>query len=252
MTDASEHTFVFASYPHIDKKIVEDLVNRAQQTYENLPSDEHCWLARMLFLRLIDLSMLEQNKISLQPGRIFMEDLVLSNVRQSNSMRTAVNAFVDANILIIGEMSEKPFVTVRDEILLQEWELLHSWILEEGPDTLCLLRRLRTAASDWQLEKRMKESLYRGKFLAEGLTLAQKNLLNQLEDDFLKASLKEQGTQFNWEVAKMASLGVSVVGAGFIMLSKMRSEAQLRTAQYWRHQNQREVNKLRKQLRKQK
>ncbi len=252
MTKSSVNPFVFVSYPHVDKKLVENLVQSAQRTYEQLSSDAHCLLARMLFLRLIDVNTVEQEMVATLPRRVFMTELVLADVEQSNLMRGVVNAFADANVLMTGEMNGKWFVTVSNEILLQEWDLLHEWMQEEGLDTLRLLRRLSTAATDWRLHEQAKEGLYRGKMLEEALGLVQKVLLNETEEEFIKASMKEQGTQFNWEVAKMAAIGVGVVGTAVTMVRKIQTDTQLRKAKYWRNRKDREIRRLKKALQKQK
>ena len=250
MAESSSNPFVFVSYPRMDKDFIKDVVHSAQTLYEQLPSEAHRLLARMLFLRLVDLNVIERGKVELQARRIFMTDLVLSDVEQSNLMREVVNAFVDGNILIIGELNEKWFVSVNHEFLLQEWALLHAWIQEQGMEAIRLQRRMSAVAVDWQLRGQAKESLYRGKLLEEALGLLEKMVLNEVEEEFIKASMKEQGTQFNWEVVKMTAIGVSIVGTAVTAVIKMQTDVQLRKARQWRNKNSRDLKKLRKTLKK--
>jgi hypothetical protein len=252
MAASSSNPFVFVSYPRMDKNFIREVVHSAQTLYEQLPSEAHRLLARMLFLRLVDLNVIERGMIELQVRRVFMTELVLSDAEQSNLMHEVVNVFVDGNILINGELNEKWFVSVNHEILLQEWALLHNWIQEQGMEAIRLQRRMSAAAVDWQLRGHAKESLYRGKLLEEALGLLEKMALNEVEEELIKASMKEQGTQFSWEVVKMAAIGVGIVGTAVTTVIKMQTDTQLSKTKYWRNKNSRDLRRLKKTLQKKK
>src|SRR5207253_1186906 len=76
------------------------LARHAETTYERLPSDEHRWLARALFLRLIDPGASEQDTTR---RRAALDELTLPDASRTDLLREVAEAFILARLLVTSE-----------------------------------------------------------------------------------------------------------------------------------------------------
>jgi hypothetical protein len=156
-----------------------------------LPSEEHHRLARVLFLRLIDPGVTEQDTTR---RRAAISELSLPDPKQTTILREVADAFIAARLLTTNERVGTSTVEVSHEALIREWARLADW-LREAREDLHLLRVISEDAAEWRRYGRSLDRLYRGTQLAEALTWRERSLLSLDEEAFLEASISEQARQ---------------------------------------------------------
>jgi len=226
------------------------LAKHAEETYASLPSDEHRELTRTLFLRLIELNPIEQDDLTLQRRRVFESELELAEREKYDLLKEVVEVFVQARLLVADTLAGKHTIEVSHEILLHEWERLFEWV-KAAQDDIRLQHRISSDVEHWLRRGKANECLYRGKVLDDAEKLSQRMSFNENEIAFIQKSIIEQHVHQKWEVVKYSAIGLGLIGTAFTAVTKVQTDVQLRKAKFWRNKNSREVQKLKKQLRKQ-
>jgi WD40 repeat protein len=140
-------------------------------------------LARRLFGRLTELGEGTQDTRR-RAGRAEL----LSRPEARAEVEGLLKRLADERLLTTAEET----VEVAHEALIHEWPRLRQW-LDEDRESLRLQRRLAEAAQEWRRQGRDPSYLYQGARLAQAAEWAgQGESLNELERDFLAASLAEQ------------------------------------------------------------
>ena len=172
---------------------------QAEETYHNLPTEEHRELARMLFLRLITLGTTEQD---ITRRRASLTEFTFNDVRQSQIMSEVIELFALAKLLVKDRQVTKPVdgpvsydetnvvVELIHDALLSEWKRLADWIQDFRCDTH-FQQHISKDAVVWKSRKQ-RDRLYRGVQLREAKAWAKRTIPNHQESDFLRAALAHQ------------------------------------------------------------
>src|SRR5947209_164193 len=100
------------------------LAEHAESTYASLPTEEHCRLARALFLRLIDPGVTEQDTTR---RRVSLEELSLPDSEQTKIMSEVAGIFIAARLLMTNVIAGTTTIEVSHEALIREWTRLADW-----------------------------------------------------------------------------------------------------------------------------
>lgn len=165
------------------------LAKHAEETFTNLPSDQHRAMARALFLRLIEPGSTEQDTTR---RRAPLNELILADAGQTRIMRGAADAFVDARLLFTDQNT----IEVSHEALIREWPRLRVW-LDEARVDIDLQQTLSADTENWVLRGRKPDDdgLYRGTLLENAQAWAARNVPNADEMAFLNASASQQAAE---------------------------------------------------------
>jgi hypothetical protein len=164
------------------------LAKHAESTYASLPSEEHRRLAHALFLRLIDSGITEQDTTR---RRVSLTELVLPDSEQTKIMHEVTDTFVAARLLMTNEIAGTTTIEVSHEALIREWTRLAEWLRETRED-IHLQHAISEDSAEWERRSRPRDRLYRGSQLKEAIALAKRNVLNEQEEAFLRASTTHQ------------------------------------------------------------
>ena len=196
----SDHMLTLKAYDEIGG-VRGALSRQAEMTYQELPTEEHRKLARVLFLRLIAPGTMEQDTTRRHAS---LAEFVFNDVRQSKTMREVIEKFTSARLLVKDRRVVKQnapdrsiegdeahvLVEISHEALLLEWKRLADWIREFRWD-VHLQQYINKDAEVWEHRKH-RDRLYRGTQLGEALAWAKRNIPNQQESTFLRAALVHQ------------------------------------------------------------
>ena len=168
--------------------ISQSLRRRAQACYEALPPEER-EVARRILVRLTSL---EEGREDTR-RRIPRAELAFPGIpdeRVENVLR--VLSGPQARLIVADQGS----VEVAHEVLIRTWPTLRKW-LDEDRRELRVQRRLAEAAGEWSTQGREAGYLYTGAHLLDAEELFQHKpaLFNQLEREFLEASILHQCAQ---------------------------------------------------------
>src|SRR5207248_11437278 len=97
------------------------VAKHAETTYATLPSEEHRKLARILFLRLIDAGITEQDTTR---RRASLSEFSLADATQTLLLRETIDAFIAARLLTTDEVSGITTIELSHEALIREWPRL--------------------------------------------------------------------------------------------------------------------------------
>ena len=202
------------------------IAKRADAIYDSFTPEQQL-IVRRIMLRLT------------QPGegtedtrrRATMDELV-TRAGDSDAIEDVAQTMANARLLIT-DTDERPgeqVIDVSHEALIRGWPRLRRWI-EEDRAGLRILRRLTEAAREWQPTKD-ESLLYRGARLAQAAEWRERNetALNQLEQEFLNASLAAQRAVEHRR--KRIFVGLA---AGFVLAVAL---ALLALFQWWRANDQ--------------
>jgi hypothetical protein len=168
---------------------VKGALNRhAEATYAALPTETHRVLTRMLFLRLIDPGMTEQDTTR---RRAVMSEFELPDATQTGILRESIDAFIAARLLTANEHTGSTTLEVSHEALIRAWPRLEGW-LREARNDIRLQHTISEDAAVWEQNKRPGERLYRGTQLKEAQAWARRNPTSKQEHAFLRASAARQ------------------------------------------------------------
>ncbi len=165
--------------------ISQALQRRAQACYEAL-SDGEREVARLLLVRLISLGEGRDDT----RRRVPRTELTFSGIPREQVTRVLQTlSGPRARLIVVDEGN----VEVAHEVLIRTWPTLRQWLDEDRRD-LHVLRRLREAAVEWHENRRADSYLYGDARLrdAEELRKNKPTLLNQLEGEFLEASILQR------------------------------------------------------------
>jgi serine/threonine protein kinase len=167
------------------------LTKHADDTYAMLPSKEHRELARVLFLRLIDLGTSEQDTTR---RRATLSEFSLPDAEQTSIVRETVDTFIAARLLTTNTTADVTTVEVSHEALIQVWPRLAEWLTINRSDIL-LQGVISTDVAEWLRRNRPADRLYRGSQLVEAQAWAERNKPSRDEIAFLRASEAERKRQ---------------------------------------------------------
>jgi energy-coupling factor transporter ATP-binding protein EcfA2 len=206
------------------------LSQHVEQTYQNLPSDEHRQMARDVFLRLIEPGTTEQETTrrramrsefeqanppmqtqSMQEnlnaflkaclprtskqetllGRATHSQFKRTNPMQAQHMEETLDAFIRARLLTTNQNNSRTTIEVSHEVLIREWRRLTEWLREFREDIL-FQQSLSEDVIGWEQRRRPKDRLYRGVQLKEAQIWAKRNRPSKQEAAFLQASERQR------------------------------------------------------------
>ena len=141
-------------------------------------------IARQIFLRLTELG--DETTTADTRRRVSFEELT-SKPEEREQIHEVLMTLADARLITTSQNS----VEVAHEALIREWPTLRNWIIENR-ESLRLHRHLTETAQEWEASGCDPSVTYRGARLAQALEWAERHGkdLNQLETDFIEASLR--------------------------------------------------------------
>ena len=145
----------------------------------------HRDLARVLFLRLIDLSVTEQEPTRLRPPLALF---TFADAAQTLRMREVITAFTEARLLTT-DLSDSNASTIEicHETLLRAWPRYVEWQRALRWDAH-LQQNIGRDAASWSQHGKRRDRLYRGTQLHEAQSWARRNMPIEQEGTFLRAS----------------------------------------------------------------
>jgi energy-coupling factor transporter ATP-binding protein EcfA2 len=126
-------------------------------------------------------------------------------------------------------LDDETMIDISHESLIRQWGRLREWADLEVKETR-VYRRLVENVKSWEDERRNSDSLYRGLRLAEteDWVKSHPDRLNQVEQDFMKASRKAANVQRNLALMVFAVIAVALLSLSLYAAYKGRSAAQER------------------------
>jgi len=203
------------------------LQSHVDSIYQHLKPEEQK-AVKQIFLRLIDLNATEK-EIDIAE-KVVSRRAYLSEFN-NQLVQGTLDLLIDSNLLI-SNRQEQSTVEIAHEILINSWSTLKEWI-EDSKETIAIRNRLSEDAKRWQDADTPPDELWTGSKLQRVEELRQKQEfdrlggLNQLENQFIDASIAERDRR-HWEAEArrkqllIAVSGVSVVFAGLALLAGMQ------------------------------
>lgn len=211
------------------------LSKRADAIYASLtPAQQHA--ARSILLRLT------------QPGEgsedtrrhVELTELLPEPAHAADSLQV-IQQLADARLLTTSKDEHgAEIVDVSHEALIRNWPLLRGWI-DTDREALRTQQRVTEAAAEWAAQKRDPSYLYRGARLAaaEEWSNAHPDVLNPLEQEFIKASLDARDHERAAENARReqelaSAKALAEAEAGRVAIAEERAREQSRAATLFR------------------
>ncbi len=162
------------------------LTLQATTTYKQLRSQQHRWLALLLFARLVHIGIGEQD---ITRRRANLDELALPDPRLQRTLQEVLEAFTTARLLTVNKSADDVTRTVEvaHEALIHEWEELWNWLVKNR-DGIRLQQKIYADAWDWVQKGKPEDRLYQGGKLSEAEKWVETNLANQVEKAFILAS----------------------------------------------------------------
>ncbi len=176
------------------------LAKHAESIYASLPTETHRYLARVLFLRLIDLGTTEQDTTR---RRAPLTELSLPDLDQTALLRETATAFITGRLLTTNTIAGVATLEVSHEALIREWARLADWLATNRSDIL-LQRDLGSDVAEWLRRNCPADRLYRGSQLVEAQAWERRNVPSKDEVAFLQASEAEREQQETAERERQA------------------------------------------------
>jgi TIR domain/NACHT domain len=167
------------------------LSNFAQETFKKLPTDKHRKFTRLLFLRLIDPGIQEQDVIT---RRVALEELSFPDPTDTAIIRETADFFVKVRLLTTNTSAGITTLEISHGELIRAWEQLSDWLKTYRGDAE-LQKTISEDAAKWIQHGRPKDLLYQKTLLSKAQTWAKSNMPNSDEAAFLEASSKEHYRQ---------------------------------------------------------
>ena len=174
------------------------LAQHAEATYSKLPSDKHREMARVLFLRLIEPGVTEQDTTR---RRATEEDLTLPNQQDTQLLREVAEMFTAKRLLV----SDENMLEVSHEALIREWSRLRGW-LSDGREDIQLQNQIAQDAAEWVRRGKQVDDVYRGSRLTEAQYWVRRNEPSMLELEFIEAGAEERFLQKEDDEQRIAQL----------------------------------------------
>ncbi len=187
------------------------LVTHAEAVYTTLPSQEHQFLARILFLRLIEPGTSEQDTTR---RRAALAELSLSDARQTSMLREVADAFITARLLMTNEVAGMTTIEVSHEALIRSWPRLTAWV-REGRDDVLLQHTVSQDVAEWEYRGRPQDRLYRGTQLKEARVWIKRSMPSEQESAFFNESMRQQKRSRMSVMAVLLLLLLLLVPTGF-------------------------------------
>src|SRR6266487_1344924 len=195
----SDHCLTLSAYRELGG-VKGALSQHAEKTYVALPSEEHCRLARALFVRLIDPGVTEEDTTR---RRAMFSEFTLRDTIQTCLLQETIDAFISARLLTANEIAGVTTIEVSHEALIREWPRLAEWIQARRNDIL-LQRKISEDAAEWEKHGRPVDRLYRGTQLVEAEAWEERNKPSINELAFLQHSAAEVEYQKQAEYTRQA------------------------------------------------
>ncbi len=186
------------------------LVKHAEDTYADLPSEEHQKLAQTLFMRLINAGETQQDATR---RRALLAEFDLPDARLTQLLQETREAFIVARLLTTNEVAGAITVEVSHEALIREWPRCTTWI-KEARENFPFQQALSKDVAQWEQLGKPKEHLYRGSRLKTTKKKVDPTFLNQQEVRFLRASAVNQRQQW---IRMVALLLLPVIVLGLVL-----------------------------------
>ena len=183
------HTLTMTAYHEIGG-VKGALVKHAESTYASLPSEEHRSFARVLFMRLVNLGMTDQDTTR---RRATFSELSLPDAKQTARLQEVTDTFIAARLLTTNEFAGITTIEVSHEALIGEWERLSNW-LREGREDIRFQQAISNDVDAWEQRRRPKDRVYHGSRLKEARAWARRNKPSEQETAFLRASVLRRDT----------------------------------------------------------
>src|SRR5439155_12394705 len=132
------------------------LTKHAESTYAALPSEEHRKLTRILFLRLIDPGISEQDTTR---RRAALSEFSLAEASQTHLLQETINAFIAVRLLTANEVAGTTTIEVSHEALIREWPRLAGW-LREAREDIRLQQNISKDVAEWDQRNKPVDRLY--------------------------------------------------------------------------------------------
>ena len=165
------------------------IAETADRIYNDELDEEQQKITRRIILQLVQLN--EGEPASETRRRSTFDELIRTSTDEP-VVREVLTLLADSRLVITDSSN----VELAHEALIREWPTLRAW-LDDDREDLLISRHLSQSAISWERTGRDKGELYRGARLLQARKFvdAHSDLLNNLEKDFLTASL----TQFEFE-----------------------------------------------------
>jgi serine/threonine protein kinase len=164
------------------------LAKHAESTYASLPSDEHRSFAQVLFIRLVNPGVTDQDTTR---RRATLSELSLADAKQTALLREVTDTFIEARLLTTNEHAGITTVEVSHEALIREWARLSNW-LREGREDISFQQSISGDVDTWEQRGRPRDRLYHGSQLKEARAWARRSKPSEQETAFLRASTLRQ------------------------------------------------------------
>jgi transcriptional regulator with XRE-family HTH domain/energy-coupling factor transporter ATP-binding protein EcfA2 len=162
------------------------LARYAEEKYTSLPSAEHHRLARVLFLRLIEPGVTEQETTR---RRALLSELLLPDSREMTILQEVIQTFTAARLLTTSMRHGVATVEVSHEALIREWARLTNWLHEAREDVYFQLTICKDA-TEWERHGKPGDRLYRGSQLKAAQSWVRSAKASSSELAFIKASAR--------------------------------------------------------------
>ncbi len=124
--------------------VIGALSTQASAVTDGLPDDAHRETMRRIMLRLIAFEGGE-----LARRRVFRQELEYGDPAEDTRVETVLKRLEDARLVVSDESEGQPYVEPAHDALVNAWEQVARWRLEEGDETIALQRRVTDAANEW-------------------------------------------------------------------------------------------------------
>ena len=134
-----------------------------------------------------------------------------AELRLDDDARAALDALVQARLVVAREVDGDPVFEVAHEALLARWETLRRW-LEDAAGHRAVVQRLERAAAEWERLGRAREALWSARQLGEA-ALLDRSSLGPRERAFLDASGGASRANRRRRIAVAIALPLAVAAA---------------------------------------
>jgi energy-coupling factor transporter ATP-binding protein EcfA2 len=216
------------------------LSNHAEETYKQLPSEEHRRLAETLFTRLVNPGGLDQDATR---RRVPRSEFIYSNATQQAQMQEVIDHFIAARLITTDEVETTnattratgrlPIIEISHEALISAWSRLSDWI-KVARDDMFAQQVLDRDIEQWEAQNKPKNQLYSGHRLARIEALAERTPLNTTEEAFLRACKQQRRLRRAMNIGSVVIallLLASGVAAGLVYAATRPSSTTVTTLQ---------------------
>jgi len=132
------------------------LLQHAEETYKDLPSDEHRELAQIVFVRLVNAG---QSSQDMTRRRVPRSDFDQVDSERTQRVAETIELFASARLLTQDQVAGVTTIEVSHEALIREWPRCTKWV-QEAREDFPFQQDLRARAAEWEQLGHPKELLY--------------------------------------------------------------------------------------------